>query len=285
MLLHPLRSALYHSKTTAFGAWITLPGAQVARSVAASSPNLSWVTIDCEHGLTNIVPGASESILAIRALGSQAPSALVRIPATTSSTGAGWQIKHALDAGAAGVIVPMVATAAQARDIVLDSRFPPSGRRGLGSMFAHGVWGLTMNEYLRVANDGVIVIAQIETREGVDNVEEIARVDGIGTFYPLSSPPPLFFSNVLFVGPFDLSLSLGYATPSPDPHPEVEKTIQRIKTVAHAAGKKVAIFCTSGLQAVARAKEGFDMVNVSVDVISMTEHIQQCVKDALDGVA
>ncbi|KAI0259679.1 Pyruvate/Phosphoenolpyruvate kinase-like domain-containing protein [Gloeopeniophorella convolvens] len=252
--------------STAFGAWISLPGAHNARTVASSSKHLSWVLLDCEHGLIPLVPGAAECIQAIAGLGPSAPRAFVRISATGAAAGAAsWQIKHALDAGAAGVIVPMVGTAAQAREIVADSRFPPVGRRGFGSMYTHGVWGMTPGEYLLAANAAVLVMVQIETREAVDNVEEIAAVEGV---------------DALFIGPFDLSISLGFPPPSPDPHPEVEKIIQKIKTVTHAAGKKVAIYCTSGPQAAARAKEGFDLVNVATDAAAMSASISASLEAA-----
>jgi len=107
MTTHALLQAFKASKP-AFGAWITLPGMQNARAVAQASPYLSWVMIDCEHGLTSLQPGAAESIQAITGLGPNAPSALVRIPATGFSNSTSWQIKYALDAGARGVLVPMV---------------------------------------------------------------------------------------------------------------------------------------------------------------------------------
>jgi 4-hydroxy-2-oxoheptanedioate aldolase len=107
MTTHALLQAFKASKP-AFGAWITLPGVLNARAVAQASPHLSWVMIDCEHGLTSLQPGAAESIQAITGLGPNAPSALVRIPATGVSDSTSWQIKYALDAGARGVLVPMV---------------------------------------------------------------------------------------------------------------------------------------------------------------------------------
>ncbi|KAF8837812.1 Phosphoenolpyruvate/pyruvate domain-containing protein [Paxillus ammoniavirescens] len=265
MTTHALTQAFKAAKP-AFGAWITLPGVINARTVAQSSSHLSWVMIDCEHGLTSLQPGAAESIQAITGLGSNAPSAIVRIPATGISTGTGWQIKYALDAGARGVLVPMVSNADKAREIVSDSRFPPGGRRGFGSPFTQGTWGITATEYLQSANDRVTVMVQIETKEGVSNVEEIAAVDGI---------------DVLFIGPYDLSLTLGYPTPSPDPHPEVEKVIQQILKAAHSKGKKCAIFCTSGTQSYKRAQEGFDMINVTIDSGAMIESISRNLEDAI----
>ncbi len=60
------------------------------------------------------------------------------------------------------------------------SRFPPVGKRGLGSPFVHGTWGLKMEDYVKVANEHVLVIVQIETKEGVQNIDKIVDVDGIG---------------------------------------------------------------------------------------------------------
>lgn len=64
--------------------------------------------------------------------------------------------------------------------MVSDSKFPPMGRRGFGSPFTHGTWNITVSDYLQTANDNVLVMVQIETKEAVDKVREIASVDGIG---------------------------------------------------------------------------------------------------------
>jgi 4-hydroxy-2-oxoheptanedioate aldolase len=100
---------MFKENKPAFGAWLTTPGIFHARTVAQASPHLSWVVVDCEHGLVPLVPGAAESIVAIHdAVPNGGPSAIVRIPATGVSQSTGWQIKYALDAGARGVLVPMV---------------------------------------------------------------------------------------------------------------------------------------------------------------------------------
>ncbi|KAF8137177.1 Pyruvate/Phosphoenolpyruvate kinase-like domain-containing protein [Boletus edulis] len=267
MTTHALAQAFKAAKP-AFGVWITLPGVINARTVAQSSSHLSWVMIDCEHGLTSLQPGAAESIQAITGLGSNAPSALVRIPATGASTSTSWQIKYALDAGARGVLVPMVSDAAKARDVVSDSRFPPGGRRGFGSPFTQSTWGTSAAEYIKSANEHITIMIQIETREGVENVGEIAAIDGI---------------DVLFIGPYDLSLALGYPPPSPDPHPNVEKVIQQILKAAHDKGKKCAIYCTSGVQSFKRAQEGFDMINVASDSGAISESIARNLTEAVGG--
>ncbi|KAJ3576365.1 hypothetical protein NP233_g457 [Leucocoprinus birnbaumii] len=254
MTTHALLKSLRANKP-AFGAWLTVPGLFHARTLANSSPHLSWIAVDCEHGLIPLVPGAAESVAAIESAG---VSSLVRIPATGVTGSTSWQIKNALDAGARGVIVPMVSSAEKAREVVADSKFPPNGRRGFGSPFTHGTWGTTMTQYLQTANDNVLVMVQIETKEAVENVQEIAQVEGI---------------DVLFIGPYDLSISLGYPPPSPDPHAEVEEVIQKILNASHAAQKKCAIYCTSGAQAAQRAAQGFDMINVTSDMGAMSEAV------------
>ncbi|KAF7350154.1 Phosphoenolpyruvate/pyruvate domain-containing protein [Mycena venus] len=268
MATHALLNAFKANKP-AFGVWLTAPGFFHARTVAQASPKLSWVAIDCEHGLTSVHTGLSETIAAIHGGAggpAEGPSAFVRIPATGVSTSTSWQIKHALDAGARGILVPMVGptyrveflSPEKAKEIAADSRFPPRGRRGFGSSYTHGNWGMSVSEYLEGANDAVIVMVQIETKEGLANVEEIAAVDGI---------------DVLFIGPYDLSLALNYPAPSPDPHPEVEKVIQHIRQVVQKAGKKCAIYCINGSQAARRAAEGFDMINVTSDVGALSSAI------------
>ncbi|KAF5324155.1 hypothetical protein D9619_011309 [Psilocybe cf. subviscida] len=268
MSTHPLLNAFKANKA-AFGAWLTLPGVFHARTIAQASPHLSWIVIDCEHGLVPLVPGAAESIASIQATrkdGVSAPSCIVRIPATGITTSTSWQIKNALDAGAQGVIVPMVSTAAQAQTVVADSNFPPLGRRGFGSPFTHGIWGATSSEYLETANDSTLVMVQIENTEAVENVKEIAEVPGV---------------DLLFIGPYDLSISLGYPKPDPDPHPEVEQVIQKILKSAHAAGKKCAIYCSSGTQGAKRALEGFDMISVVSDMGALSEGVSKEIAAAL----
>ncbi|OCH87058.1 Phosphoenolpyruvate/pyruvate domain-containing protein [Obba rivulosa] len=271
MATHPLLHAFRSSKP-AFGVWVTLPGVFNARTVAASSPHLSWLAIDCEHGMTPLHGGAAESIQAIAGLGKNAPSTIVRIPATGACAdgSANWQIKYVLDAGARGVVVPMVSSAAQAKSVVAAARFPPAGIRGFGSPFTQTTWGMSAAEYLSCANESVLVLVQIETAEAVQNLQEILSVDGL---------------DGVFIGPFDLSLSLGFPVPSPEPHPEVEKVIQDIKNAAHAKGKKCAFYCTSGSQAARRAKEGFDMINVTSDSGAMTDSLARGLAEAVGAQA
>lgn len=100
---------LFQANKPAFGAWLMIPNNFLARTVVQASPHLSWVMIDCEHGLIPLVPGAAECVSAIQgAVPNGGPSAIVRIPATGVTASSSWQIKHALDGGARGVLVPLV---------------------------------------------------------------------------------------------------------------------------------------------------------------------------------
>ncbi|KAJ7626538.1 Pyruvate/Phosphoenolpyruvate kinase-like domain-containing protein [Mycena polygramma] len=273
MATHALLTA-FRANKPALGVWLTSPGFFHARTVAQASRKTAWIMLDCEHGLIPLHPGLSDSIAAIH--GSRpvnAPSALVRIPATGVSASTSWQIKHALDAGARGVLVPMVSTAQKAEEVAADSRFPPRGRRGFGSAYTHTNWGMSIPEYLEHANDAVIAMVQIETQEGFANLKDIARVDGI---------------DLLFIGPLDLSLALGYPAPNPNPHPEVEKVIQHIREVTQKAGKKCGIVCSTGAQAAKRAAEGFDMIRATTDVGAMSsaifEHLEAATQVVKPGL-
>jgi len=111
-------------------------------------------------------------------------------------------------------------------------------------------------------------MVQIETKEAVDNLEEIAATPGI---------------DCLFIGPFDLSLSLGYPVPSPDPHPEVEKVIAKIRETAKKNGKLCAFYCSNGAQASKRAAEGFDLINIASDVGALADGINGHLTAAAGG--
>ncbi|KAG7087013.1 hypothetical protein E1B28_012991 [Marasmius oreades] len=87
--------------------------------------------------------------------------------------------------------------------------------------------------------------------------------------------------DVLLLGPADLSMAHGYPIPNPDPHPEVEKLIQRVKDAAHVAGKKCFMYVNTGEQAAQRAKEGFDMISLSNDAAMLQLGLQSQLADAI----
>ncbi|KLO09963.1 Phosphoenolpyruvate/pyruvate domain-containing protein [Schizopora paradoxa] len=247
-MLTPLRNILYaaasssKAKKPAFGIWNTIASVPVVTTMART-PGISWIVIDAEHGQLNDTHIFTHSALISAAGGGNAVSPLVRIPVAEA-----WWVKRVLDSGAHGVMVPLVQNAAQVREVVSWTRYPPKGIRGFGPMYTHHTFGgtCTAEEYKNGA-DNVLVIVQIENKESVDNLEEIAQVDGL---------------DVLFIGPFDLSLSLGV----PFGGEAHQSAIARVLEVSHKYGKKAAIYCVDGAQAEIRAKEGFDMISVATDV-------------------
>lgn len=141
---------------------------------------------------------------------------MVRVPATEYHF-----LARCLDVGAMGLMVPMVETAAQAQRIVQSAKYPPAGRRGAAFGVAHDDYRAgDIPEKIASANREQLLIAQIETATGVENVEQIAAVDGI---------------DVLWVGHFDLSISLGI--PGQFTHPRYLDAIQRVLAACQRHGR------------------------------------------------
>lgn len=158
-----------------------------------------------------------------------------------------------MDSGAHGVLVPLLYTAEEARKLVRSAKFPPEGIRGFGSPFAMERFhpSLGAGDYLQQANNSILTMVQIETKEAVENVDEIAAVPGI---------------DVLFVGPFDLGNNIGHPIIDGKMHDDLHAAIAKVLRAANAAGKKAGIFCTSGEQAKGYADQGFHMLSVATDM-------------------
>jgi 4-hydroxy-2-oxoheptanedioate aldolase len=161
----------------------------------------------------------------------------------------------ALDAGAHGIIVPLIYTVDDAKRLVASAKFPPEGNRGFGSPFSpHAFTGEALTEYLQHANSSLITIVQIETKSALESVREIAAIPGV---------------DCLLIGPFDLGNNIGRPVLG-SMHQELKDAIEKIKEAAHAEGKKVGIYCTSGEQAKEFAEKGFDLVSVATDFPAIT---------------
>jgi len=170
---------------------------------------------------------------------------MVRVPATEYHF-----IARALDMGALGIMVPMVETADQARRIVASAKYPPVGRRGAAFGVAHdGYTGGDITEKIESANRETLLIAQIETAEGVRNVEEIAAVDGI---------------DVLWIGHFDLSNSLGI--PGQFSHPQFQQAIAKVVAACQAHGKTPGFMASDVAGGKALLEQGFRILAYGGDL-------------------
>ncbi|KAJ9416424.1 Pyruvate/Phosphoenolpyruvate kinase-like domain-containing protein [Fusarium oxysporum] len=242
------------------GQWLALPGHALAKTIAPLGED--WVLIDCEHGHIDDY----NMYLQISAISSSGVSPVVRIPA-----GEPWMVKRALDAGAHAIMVPMCETKEQAMQIVESAKYPsksyPNGFRGTGAMFAPAAFNLTGREYLLNANSNVMIFVQIESRKGVENVEEIAKVDGI---------------DMLFIGPNDLASSLGYVAFDHATTPEVQQATQRILDATLAAGKYAGHFALDAATAAQRYEQGFHFVNCGADIVALTSQMSAEIRKVKD---
>jgi 2-dehydro-3-deoxyglucarate aldolase/4-hydroxy-2-oxoheptanedioate aldolase len=173
-------------------------------------------------------------------------------------------LARALDLGARGVMVPMVESAEQARSIVQACRYPPVGRRGAAFGFAQDDYrGGDVGAKIRAAHERTLVVAQIETERGLEDVEGIARVDGI---------------DVLWVGHFDLSNFLGMPAKFDDPR--FDAAMRRVAKVARDNGK-VAGFMATDPAWIDRVREmGYTMIAVGTDVGLLASATQSLVQHA-----
>jgi 2-keto-3-deoxy-L-rhamnonate aldolase RhmA len=158
-------------------------------------------------------------------------------------------IARALDVGATGIMVPMVESAEQARHVVESAWYPPHGRRGAAFGFAHDDYtGGDIPEKMRALRERTLLIAQIETERGLDQVEAIAAVDGI---------------DVLWVGHFDLSNFLGMPAQFDDPR--FEAAMRRVAQAAHAHGKALGFMATDAAWIERVRAWGYTMIAVGTD--------------------
>lgn len=236
MRTNPLREA-FQSREIAYGAWLTIPSSVSAETVAVAG--FEYVCVDMQHGLI----GYPDVVPMLQALTTGATTATVRVPQNQPGF-----IGKALDAGAMAVIVPMVNSVEECEAAVAAARYAPAGSRSYGPTRVSAVEG---PDYFERANADVAVIPMIETVEAVDAIDRILAVPGV---------------DAIYVGPADLSVSLGYDPASNEP--EFLDTLDRIVDACESHGVVPGIHTTTAT-APDRLERGFRMVTVTNDVIAM----------------
>lgn len=233
-----------------FGVFQCLPDQGVSEVLAASG--LDWVLVDMEHGAIGIEKAADM----LAAIGRSGCVPIARVPSNDRAT-----IKRVLDAGALGLMVPMVNAPEEAAEAVASCKYPPAGARGVGPGRA-SVFGVRMSDYLSRADGEVSVIVQAEHADAIRRIDEIAAVPGV---------------DVVFVGPYDLSYSMGL--PGKTDHPEVEAALVRVLAACEKAGKAAGVFCMDEAAAARRARQGFRFVALGLDSV----YLHRAVKAAADA--
>src|SRR5437667_3642630 len=229
----------------ALGGWLSLPSVPSARIMARLG--FDWLVVDMEHSAQNPVLMA-DMVATIADAGTCAP--IVRVPANSVE----W-FKWALDAGAWGVVVPMVNSREGVQRALDYSKYPPQGNRSIGGTFGPYGFGTTdWPDYAKVANDEIMVIVQIESAQALQNLDEILSVSGI---------------DVAFIGPNDLHAQLGLVPSSDGAEPEFLEALERVKVAARKHHIAHVIFSSDWQAAIKRISQGFQMISVTTDVSSM----------------
>lgn len=243
----------WHQGETAVVAWAQIASPLVAETLAAAG--FDAVVVDLQHSLTNIETAAA-MFAAIEARGSE-PFAR---PLSQNPEAIG----QLLDAGASGVIVPMVNSAQQAREVVQAAHYPPAGHRSFGPRRPPLRYG---SDYAKRTTEIIVTLAMIETREALAELGAILSVEGL---------------DGVFVGPSDLALSLGYGLCEDMSQGEYGAAIAAVARAARAAGKHAGIYCPSHRLAGRMRDQGFDLVVAATDLSAVGTEARNAV-DAMLG--
>lgn len=250
MRTNPVKAAL-RDGLPQVGTWLSLGNVMATRVMARVG--FPWLTVDMEH---SPISWEQAGVL-LGAIADAGCVPLCRVP-----EGRHENIKRALDAGAHGIIAPMVDTVEQAREIIAAAKYPPIGTRSVGGTLHALNFGATAGDYYKKANDQILVILQTESPRGVENAEEIYSLPGV---------------DAIFVGPNDLTAQMRSPEgidPSPD---ELEAMLQRVL----AAGKKTRTPVGLHVQTVEavqkRIAEGWQFIALGSELRMMVSQAQQFV--------
>jgi 4-hydroxy-2-oxoheptanedioate aldolase len=210
------------------------------------------LVVDMQHGLTDM----NDVWPMLQAISQTDTVPVVRVPWNDPAT-----IMKVLDFGAYGVLVPLINTAEDAAKAVAACRYPPVGIRSSGPVRARFYGGA---DYQEKANDEIVIMGMIETKEGLANLDAICATPGL---------------DCVYIGPADLSFALGLPPRGDNPEPVHIATCDRIRDAAHKHGKKAAMHCASAAFAAGSVKRGFDLVMLCSDLASMVAGVRKQLDD------
>lgn len=228
------------------GTWLTVPSPYLAEQVAGVG--FDWLVADAEHNPMSIETLAA-MFTAIKAAGDDC-APMVRIPWNTPEN-----IKRVLDAGAWGIVVPMVNSRAEAEQVVEAAKYPPEGKRSVGG----GRHKISLRagadpDYTRLANEQILVVVQMEHISAVERADEILSVPGIDACY---------------IGPNDLLASMGHRPAGHSDHPDFTGAVEHVLRTAKAHGVAPGMHVYSVESINRRIREGFQMLALSSEAAVM----------------
>ena len=235
----------------AINAWCSIPSTVTAEMTSMN--DFDSITIDMQHGLVDY----QATLNMLQVISGSGKTPMVRVPWNEPGI-----IMKALDAGALGIICPMINTPEDAKSFVGATRYAPLGYRSSGptrAMMVHG------SNYHDEANDKIISFAMIETVEALENVEKIAATNGLTGIY---------------IGPSDLSISMGFKPGLDREEPEMIEAIQKIENACKKNNIKVGIHCLSPFYLKTKLSNGYDLATLASDIRIYAEGVGNKLKEA-----
>jgi 4-hydroxy-2-oxoheptanedioate aldolase len=251
MKKNPVKAALQNGQPQV-GTWLSLGSVYAARLM--SRVGFPWLTVDMEHS-----PIAwDEAALLFGAIADAGCVPLARVPFSEYQL-----IKRVLDAGAMGIVVPMVNTVEQARAAIAAAKYPPTGNRSVGGGLHAMNFGATAGDYYRYANDEILVVLQTESPEGVENAEEIYSLPGC---------------DAIFVGPNDLQFQMRGPDGKDPSREEHEAMMQRVLEVGKRVGTPVGLHVQTLEDVDQRVKEGWQFIAIGSELKFMVTEANRLVQ-------
>jgi 4-hydroxy-2-oxoheptanedioate aldolase len=235
-------------------AWVGIPDALLVNHLAQEA--FDAVVLDMQHGMWDL-PSAANAISQVRLSGKPA---LARIPVGDFASAS-----RLLDAGASGIIAPMITSAADAEALVKTTKYPPVGERSWGPSLALNHTKLSADSYLKDANDLTLAIAMVETRTALNAIDDILGVKGI---------------DGIFIGPSDLSIALSNGDQVAPNAAEIDSALVHALGRCRAHGKLACVFAGDGERAGEMLKLGFDFVIAGADTAQLRAGARKAINAA-----
>jgi 4-hydroxy-2-oxoheptanedioate aldolase len=254
MRTNPVKRKLREGKPS-FGTWLSLGDLYATRVLARMG--FDWLTLDIEHSPVDW----SQAAMIFACIADAGGVPLARVPKGNHD-----YIKRVLDAGAWGIVVPMVDTVEQARIAINAAKYPPVGNRSLGGGMHAMNFDATAGEYFQRANDEILVVLQTESPTGVANAEEIYALPGV---------------DAIFVGPVDLRANMRTAGGPEPTNVEFEAMLAKVVAAGQRTGTPTGMHTMDPEAAQLRARQGMQFLAIGSELRMMTQKAEEIVK-ALD---
>ncbi|HRF01986.1 MAG TPA: aldolase/citrate lyase family protein [Pirellulaceae bacterium] len=248
MRTNPVKAKLRRGEPT-FGTWISLGDPYATRVLARMG--FDWLTVDLEHAAIDW----SRAALLFGAIADAGCVPLARVPEGSHAL-----IKRTLDAGAWGIVVPMVDSAEQGRAAIAAAKYPPTGNRSIGGGLSNLNFGATAAEYFGRANDEILVVLQTESPEGIAAAREIYALDGC---------------DAIFIGPNDLRYRMRAADGTFPTDAEHEEAVQQVLAIGKQLGTPTGIHTFSADEALRRAEQGMQFLAIGSELKFLTTEAER----------